>query len=165
VSDCHSLDSQLDESSRPAPLNDARPSPAPCSVKLAEPVEALLMLRTVLNSSASADQALDTLPAFIPEVMDTYRVAEVPILILQRMTLSDAHSVLSECEIGEVIFEVNAEIPKFSPYRDKLMLPVAKKFDLTFFTDKTICDLLEDSAVVTLPELLPELITSRCDCD
>jgi hypothetical protein len=128
VSDSHVVSSHPVKYIRAAPVAPTIPTPAPCSVTIADPVAATFALRTTLADIRSIDSVCVTVPACISTVTTFFRVPTRLLATLLLMLVSDTHSVDSQpvCPILDISDRKIS--PKFSPAIVVLRDPVDATF-------------------------------------
>ena len=101
---------------RPIAVKAAMPSPDPCTVTDAEPVNAVLYTVTELIVMMSIEYIAVVLPTCSPAV--TMMVCDLrrPRPARHRSEVSDSHCVTSHAVFIILTFSVNPETPKLDPY-------------------------------------------------
>ena len=127
VSDSHVDRSQVDCPAAPYAVYAARPMLAPCTVKLADPVEALLVLRMMLMAPTSKDIPPLTLPYLAPTLIPTCRLPITLRPTWHRTDVSASHVVRSHAvrpTLAEAVYVVS---PRLDPCTVTLVDPVAAR--------------------------------------
>ena len=100
---------------------------APCTVTLADPVDALLVLRTMLSMPASNDRPELTLPYLAPTLIPTSRLPITPCPTWHRRDVSASHVVRSHAVLPTLIEAVYVVSPRLDPCTVTLDDPVAAR--------------------------------------
>jgi hypothetical protein len=151
-------DDQVDRSQTERPavknaVNEARPSPDPCSVMLADPVAARFVLPATLTITASSDWLTVTVPSRVPTVDTIRRLPAAPWPVWHRTDVSASHAVSSHDVTPVRAPAVKPACPMLAPCRVTLDDPVATRFVrlMTLIAPKSA----EPAASVTLPTFMP----------
>jgi hypothetical protein len=105
----------------------ARPTLAPCSVTLADPVAAPLALRMTLSMPASKDNTALTLPYLTPALIPTCRLPITPCPTWHRIDVSASHVVRSHAVWPTLVEAVYVVSPRLDPCTVTLDDPVAAR--------------------------------------
>jgi hypothetical protein len=127
VSDSHVDRSHVVRPADPKAVYAASPMLAPCTVTLADPVEALLVLRTMLSMPASNDRPELTLPYLAPTLIPTSRLPITPCPTWHRRDVSASHVVRSHAVLPTLIEAVYVVSPRLDPCTVTLDDPVAAR--------------------------------------
>jgi hypothetical protein len=127
VSDSHVDRSHVVCPADPRALYAASPMLAPCTVTLADPVVALLVLRTMLSTPASNDRPELTLPCLTPTLIPTSRLPITPCPTWHRTDVSASHVVRSHAVLPTPIEAVYVASPRLDPCTVTLDDPVAAR--------------------------------------
>jgi hypothetical protein len=127
VSDSHVDRSHVVCPADPRALYVASPMLAPCTVTLADPVVALLVLRTMLSTPASNDRPELTLPCLTPTLIPTSRLPITPCPTWHRTDVSASHVVRSHAVLPTPIEAVYVASPRLDPCTVTLDDPVAAR--------------------------------------
>ena len=128
-SESHPVDSQLVPDTLMRPLDVHPPRPEPCTVRLADPVEAPLALSLTLTIATSAETLCVTLETRDPTVTPTRRLPPITVPTEHRTALSDSHAVASQDDPCTRIDDVNVARPSPLPWIVTEDDPVAARLD------------------------------------
>jgi hypothetical protein len=154
VSDAHDVRSQLVDPSLTDTVCPVSPSPDPCTVKLAVPVDPPFSILDTLTTAKSNDSATLTLPARAAALIDTRRLSITPDPAWHRIEVSDPHTDRSHAVWPKRLDPVYAARPSPAPCIVTLADPVEPAFprSTTLAAVKSV-----DHAADTLPTRLPAL--------
>ena len=127
MSDSHVDRSQVDCPAAPYAVYAARPMLAPCTVTLADPVEALLVLRMMLMAPTSKDIPPLTLPCLAPTLIPTCRLPITLRPTWHRTDVSASHVVRSHAVRPTPAEAVYVVSPRLDPCTVTLVDPVAAR--------------------------------------
>eukprot|EP00291_Cryptomonas_curvata_P005011 CAMPEP_0172206896 /NCGR_PEP_ID=MMETSP1050-20130122/33499_1 /TAXON_ID=233186 /ORGANISM="Cryptomonas curvata, Strain CCAP979/52" /LENGTH=241 /DNA_ID=CAMNT_0012886083 /DNA_START=1011 /DNA_END=1734 /DNA_ORIENTATION=+ len=127
VSDSHVDRSHVVCPADPKAVYAASPMLAPCTVTLADPVDALLVLRTMLSMPTSKDRLELTLPYLAPTLIPTSRLPITPCPTWHRSDVSASHVVRSHAVLPTLIEAVYVASPRLDPCTVTLDDPVAAR--------------------------------------
>ena len=128
-SENHSVDSQLVPDALTRLLAIHPPRPEPCTVRLADPVEAPLPLSLTLTIATSAETLCVALDARDPTVKPTRRLPPITMLTEHLTALSDSHAVASQDDPCTRIDDVNVARPSPLPWIVTEDDPVVARLD------------------------------------
>lgn len=157
VSDAHAVLSHAVRPKRDPAVYVPSPKLAPCTVTLAEPVDAAFRLRTPLNRPTSVLYPCERLPNRTPLVIATRRLPLRLWPAWQRTDVSASHVVRSQLVWLTFTDEECAPAPMLPPCMVKLAEPLAALFVLLTvlaMPTSTLC------AVLTLPTR-PAVVSSK----
>jgi hypothetical protein len=136
----------------------AAPIPAPCTVRLADPVPPTFTTCILLIMLTSTEKPMLILPARTPELIDTSLLPPSPWPTRHLVELSDVHSVLSQADRPDLAAVVPANVDRPPPSSVTLADPEPRPFDRLIVLKE-----LEsaDDASVSVPARLPTLADAR----
>eukprot|EP00961_Rhodomonas_salina_P165959 2236131-Rhodomonas_salina.1 len=130
VSDSHAVPSQMLYLTPTRNVYPCAPMPAPCTVRLADPVPPLLFPTTTLKVPVSTDQLAVRLPILPPTVTTTCRLPRIPFPNMHRTDVSDTQADSSHIECPNPRDEEYSCVPIPIPSSATLCCPLA-----CWFTD------------------------------
>ena len=130
VSDSHVVRSHAVSPNRDPAVYVSRPMLAPCTVTLAEPVDAAFLLRIMLNRPTSVLYPCDRLPTRSPLVNNIRRLPLIPCPDWHLTAVSDSHVVRSQPVWLIITDEVCVPNPMLAPCIVMLAEPLAAPFVL-----------------------------------
>ena len=157
VSDTHVLRSQALLPVRLETLDEPSARLCPCTVRLAEPVDAEFDSVTVLSSVDATDSASEVVPTSVPTVCDILMLRSVPYPTRPTTNESAVHSV-SSLEVGEVLPPALCIVrPKPAPRTVRHSDAVEARL---LVSTRLVCAGPIESSSVELPESVPLVNTS-----
>ena len=156
VSDAHTLPSQPDPPTPPRPDASTRPSPAPDTVTLADPVPAPFARLTELTSTPSDENTPLLLPALPAAVTTARRLPIAPCPARHKMHVLDCHPDSSHTLPPTRPPPVTPDTPSPAPNKDTTTDPVAALF---FAASPLAAPVSTDPAPVSVPVRTPTLAT------
>ena len=153
MSDSHDVRSQLVDPTLIESVCPASPSPDPCTVRLADPLDPPFSLLKTLTATASTDSTTLMLPTREATLIETRRLPITPDPPRQRIDVSDPHTVRSQAVWPTRIDPVYVATPSAPPCIVTLEDPVEPAFPRSTRLKVTSPDHTDD----TLPTRLPTL--------